>query len=107
MRDPNTEPTSLAREIVSPDSRRFVSNLSIAEQIESALAGCDIERLDYAGPARVVKRALAAHRGNPAAWHADPRFLGGRPAAASIAIPNSPLLYPKVASAPMILRLAI
>jgi acetylornithine deacetylase len=63
MADPN-ELTSLARELVSLDSRSFVSNLSIADRIENALAGFDIERLDYTDSAGVAKRALVAHRGN-------------------------------------------
>jgi acetylornithine deacetylase len=64
MPDPNAELTSLAGELVSLDSRSFVSNLPIAECVEGALAGFDIERLDYTDPAGVSKRALVAHRGN-------------------------------------------
>lgn len=64
MPDSDTELTSLARELVSLDSRSFVSNLPIADHIERALAGFDIERLDYTDAAGVPKRALVAHRGN-------------------------------------------
>jgi acetylornithine deacetylase len=64
MPDQNAELASLARELVSLDSRSFVSNLPTAERIESALAGFDIERLDYTDSAGVAKRALVAHRGN-------------------------------------------
>jgi acetylornithine deacetylase len=64
MPDPNTELTPLARELVSLDSRSFVSNLPIADRIESALAGFDIEHLDYTDDAGVAKRALVAHRGD-------------------------------------------
>ena len=64
MCDPNTEATSLARNIVSVDRPQLVSNLAIAEQIESALAGFDIERLDHTDCAGVAKRALAPHRSN-------------------------------------------
>lgn len=64
MPDPDTELTSLARELVSLDSRSFVSNLPIADRIENALTGFDIERLDYTDAAGVAKRALVAHRGD-------------------------------------------
>jgi acetylornithine deacetylase/succinyl-diaminopimelate desuccinylase-like protein len=64
MRDPDTGLTSIAREIVSLDSASCVSNLPTADQIESALAGFDTERLDDTDSARVVRCALAAHRGN-------------------------------------------
>ena len=61
MRDPHAELTSLAREVVSLDSRSFASNLPIADRIESALAGFDVGRLGCTGSAKVVKRALVAH----------------------------------------------
>ncbi len=64
MPDPDTELTSLARELVSLDSRSFVSNLPIAEHVARALAGFDVERLDYTDSAGVAKRVLVAHRGN-------------------------------------------
>lgn len=64
MPDPTIELTSLARELVSLDSRSFVSNLPVADRIERALAGFDIERLDYIDDAGVMKRAIVAHRGN-------------------------------------------
>ena len=54
---------SLARELVSLDSRSFVSNLPVADRVEAALAGFDIERIDYTDDAGVAKRALVAHRG--------------------------------------------
>ena len=53
----------LARDLVSLDSRSFVSNLAVADRVEAALPGFDIERLDYTDPAGVAKRALVAHRG--------------------------------------------
>jgi acetylornithine deacetylase len=53
----------LTRDLVALDSRSFVSNLAVAERIETALAGFDIERLDYTDPAGVAKRVLVAHRG--------------------------------------------
>ncbi len=58
-------PLALARDLVAVDSRSSVSNLPIAERLEAALAGCDIERLDYTDAAGVAKRALVAHRGPP------------------------------------------
>jgi acetylornithine deacetylase len=62
---PNIETAvvTLARELISLDSRSFVSNLPLAERVEAALPGFDIERLDYTDPAGVAKRALVAHRG--------------------------------------------
>ena len=57
--------TSLARDLVAIDSRSFVSNLPVAERLEAALAGFEVERLDYTDPAGVSKRALVAARGAP------------------------------------------
>ena len=54
---------SLARDLVSLDSRSFVSNLAVADRVEAALSGFDIERIDYTDDAGVAKRALVAHRG--------------------------------------------
>lgn len=64
MPDPNTGLSSLARELLSLDSRSSVSNLPIADHIESVLTGFAVERLDYTDAAGVAKRALVAHRGN-------------------------------------------
>jgi acetylornithine deacetylase len=55
--------TALATELVRLDSRSFVSNLAVADAVEHALAGFEIERLDYTDAAGVAKRALVAHRG--------------------------------------------
>ena len=63
MRDAHTSVVALARELVSLDSRSFVSNLPVADRVEAALAGFDIERIDYIDEAGVAKRALVAHRG--------------------------------------------
>src|SRR5215469_2260988 len=57
------EVAALTRELVSLDSRSFVSNLKVAERVEAALIGFEIERLDYVDEAGVAKRALVAHRG--------------------------------------------
>lgn len=57
------EVAALTRELVSLDSRSFVSNLKVAERVEAALGGFEIERLDYTDEAGVAKRALVAHRG--------------------------------------------
>ncbi len=54
---------ALARDLVAIDSRSSVSNLAVAERIEAALPGFEIERLDYTDPAGVAKRVLVAHRG--------------------------------------------
>ena len=53
----------LARDLVRIDSRSFISNLPVADRVEAALAGFDVERLDYTDAAGVPKRALVAHRG--------------------------------------------
>ena len=63
MPDQTAELTALARDLVSLDSRSFVSNIPIAERIEAALPGFDVERLDYTDAAGVEKRVLVAHRG--------------------------------------------
>jgi acetylornithine deacetylase/succinyl-diaminopimelate desuccinylase-like protein len=55
--------TELASTLVRLDSRSFVSNLAVAEQVEAALPGFEMEHLDYTDPAGVAKRALVAHRG--------------------------------------------
>jgi acetylornithine deacetylase len=53
----------LARDLVRIDSRSFISNLPVADRVEAALAGFDVERLDYVDDAGVAKCALVAHRG--------------------------------------------
>lgn len=63
MSNPETSVVGLARDLVSIDSRSFVSNLKVADRVEAALAGFDIERIDYNDAAGVAKRALVAHRG--------------------------------------------
>jgi acetylornithine deacetylase len=54
---------ALVCDLVSLDSRSFVSNLAVADIVEAALPGFDIERIDYTDDAGVAKRALVAHRG--------------------------------------------
>ena len=54
---------ALARDLVAIDSRSSVSNLAVADRVEAALSGFEIERLDYTDPAGVAKRVLVAHRG--------------------------------------------
>ncbi len=63
MSDFDNAVIALARDLVSLDSRSFVSNLPVADRVEAALPGFDIERLDYTDAAGVAKRALVAHRG--------------------------------------------
>lgn len=53
----------LTRDLVQIDSRSFISNLPVADRVEAALAGFDVERLDYTDAAGVAKRVLVAHRG--------------------------------------------
>jgi acetylornithine deacetylase/succinyl-diaminopimelate desuccinylase-like protein len=63
MNDAASEVVSLARDMIALDSRSFVSNVAVADRVETALAGFDIERIDYTDDAGVAKRALVAHRG--------------------------------------------
>jgi acetylornithine deacetylase len=58
-----TAVVGLTRELVSLDSRSFVSNLPVAERVEAALRDFEVERLDYADGNGVAKRVLVAHRG--------------------------------------------
>ncbi len=62
MTDHRAAVTDLARSLVSLDSRSFVSNLAVADRVEAALGGFEIERIDYADLAGVAKRALVATR---------------------------------------------
>ena len=63
MPDIANEVVTLARELISLDSRSFVSNIAVADRVEASLAGFDTERIDYVDDAGVAKRALVAHRG--------------------------------------------
>jgi len=63
MSDPADDVAALARALVQMDSRSRLSNLEVAERIEAALEGFEIERIDFADPAGTPKRALVAHRG--------------------------------------------
>ncbi|NMJ42985.1 M20 family metallopeptidase [Roseomonas sp. JC162] len=54
---------SLAADLVAIDSRSSVSNIPVADRLEAALPGFDIERLDYLDANGVAKRVLVAHRG--------------------------------------------
>src|SRR6266849_2200237 len=63
MTDYSRAVMELARDLVTIDSRSFVSNYAIADRIEAALSGFELERLDYHDLNGVEKRALVAHRG--------------------------------------------
>ena len=63
MTDFTGDVVRLARELIALDSRSFVSNLAVADRVEAALPGFEIERIDYTDDAGVAKRALVAHRG--------------------------------------------
>lgn len=65
MTDLTAQITELTRDLVRLDSRSFVSNLPVADRVEAALPGFEIERLDYTDPAGVAKRVIVAHRGGP------------------------------------------
>jgi acetylornithine deacetylase len=58
----------LTADLVALDSRSPLSNLPVAERIEAALPGFDIERIDYADANGVAKRCLVAHRGPPGGY---------------------------------------
>ena len=55
---------NLAAELVRIDSRSFVSNITMADRVEVALEGFDVERLDYLDDAGIAKRALVARKGS-------------------------------------------
>ena len=55
---------TLARDLVLIDSRSTVSNLPIADRLESELSEFQIERIDYKDPAGVNKCVLVAARGS-------------------------------------------
>src|SRR6516225_2450459 len=65
MTDYSSAVGTLARELVTIDSRSFVSNVRIAERIEAELRGFEVERIEYEDRNGVEKRALVAHRGPP------------------------------------------
>jgi len=55
--------TTLTADLVRLDSRSFISNLPVAERVEAALDGFEIEKLDYTDPSGVAKRVIVANRG--------------------------------------------
>lgn len=63
MSDVLDEVTALARDLVAIDSRSFVSNRAVADRIEAALPGFEIERIDHTDACGVAKRSLVARRG--------------------------------------------
>ena len=63
MSDPAAEVAALARDLVQMDTRTRLSNIAIAERVEAALSGFEIERLDFADAAGTLKRVIVAHRG--------------------------------------------
>lgn len=63
MNDLLDEVTALARDLVAIDSRSFVSNHAVADRVEAALAGFEIEHIDYRDADGVPKRSLVARRG--------------------------------------------
>ena len=67
----------LARDLVTIDSRSFVSNRAVADRIETALAGFELERLDYRDQNGIEKRVLVAHRGPTADPAGKGAWMGG------------------------------
>jgi len=67
----------LARDLVTIDSRSFVCNRMIAERIEQALAGFEVERLDYHDHNGTEKRVLVAYRGPSLAGEGESARAGG------------------------------
>ena len=65
MTDPSSAIAELTRDLVMLDSRSSVSNVRVADRLESELAGFEVERIDYEDTAGVPKRVLVAHRGGP------------------------------------------
>jgi acetylornithine deacetylase len=85
MTDISRDIVALASDMIATDSQSFVSNLPLAELVETRLRGFEVERLDWVEPSGVAKRALVARRGRgglavsahmdtvPATgWEADP-----------------------------------
>jgi acetylornithine deacetylase/succinyl-diaminopimelate desuccinylase-like protein len=70
------EVATLTRDLVQMDSRSRLSNLAIAERAEAALAGFEVERLDYTDAAGTPKRVLVAHRGGTAGSIGGVAFSG-------------------------------
>ena len=58
-----TAVTALTADLVRIDSRSFVSNLPVAERVAAALAGFEVETLDYLDPAGIAKRVFVANKG--------------------------------------------
>jgi acetylornithine deacetylase/succinyl-diaminopimelate desuccinylase-like protein len=67
----------LARDLVTIDSRSFVSNRAVADRIEAALAGFELERLDYRDQNGIEKRVLVAHRGPTSDPAGEGASMGG------------------------------
>jgi acetylornithine deacetylase/succinyl-diaminopimelate desuccinylase-like protein len=65
MSDPAADVAALTRDLVQMDTRTRLSNIAIADRIEAALPGFEIERIDFADAAGTPKRALVASRGGP------------------------------------------
>ena len=61
-----SEVLTLARDLVSIDSRSFVSTLPVMERLEQELHGFQVERVDYEDEHGVAKRSLVAYRGDGA-----------------------------------------
>ena len=89
MTDFLAEVTALARDLVAIDSRSFVSNIAVAERLEAALDGFEIERLDYVDPAGIAKRCLVAHRGGATGGVAFSGHMDTVPATGWVADPWS------------------
>lgn len=75
----------LAQDLIRLDSRSSVGNHAVADRLEAALPGFEVERLDYTDAAGIPKRALVAARGigglalsghmdtvPPTGWDTDP-----------------------------------
>jgi acetylornithine deacetylase/succinyl-diaminopimelate desuccinylase-like protein len=57
--------TTLTGDLVSIDSRSFVSNIPLADRIAAELGDFEVETLDYVEANGTAKRVLVAHRGGP------------------------------------------
>ena len=85
MIDTSADILALASDLIATDSRSFVSNVPVAELVETRLRGFEVERLDWTEPSGIAKRALVARRGRgglalsahmdtvpSTGWQADP-----------------------------------
>jgi hypothetical protein len=76
MTDISRDIVALASDMIATDSQSFVSNLPLAELVETRLRGFEVERLDWVEPSGVAKRALVARSPSRRTWTRCPPPAG-------------------------------